>query len=101
MGDELVDDGVPLGGVTSTSEDVMDEGGVILQVNKKEIRKKNYRIRYACAVPIRHLLLYRIRYRIRYACAMHTLPLTLYPYATSYCTAYATHASVQCRPVCI
>ncbi len=40
MGDELVDDGVPLGGVTSTSEDVMDEGGVILQVKKKGPQEK-------------------------------------------------------------
>ena len=30
---ELVDDGIPLGGVTSTSQDVMDAGGVVLQCN--------------------------------------------------------------------
>jgi hypothetical protein len=62
VGDELVDDGVPLGGVTSTSEDVMDEGGVILQVKKKGKKKQT----------LPHTLC--IRYRLRYT---HTPPLTV------------------------
>ena len=78
MGDELVDDGVPLGGVTSTSEDVMDEGGVILQVKKKGKKKQT----------LPHTLC--IRYRLRYT---HTPPLTV-PQTLR------MHAA-QCRPVCI